>query len=1154
MKNIYKFGNSIRCAAAFIALMLVAFYSNAQCPTGNLLFTTQGQVDNFIIQYPNCTQIQGEIFIGEFNANSDITNLQGFQNITSVNGEMKIEFNDNLVDLTGLNNLNNVTGRLWIYSNMALTSLNGLQNLTTVGGNVVLQNNVALVSLNGLNQLQTVNGFFQLRDSDQLTSLVGLDNLSSVNGFEVAYMEGLTSLAGVENLTNFGDYVNLRSLPLLNTFTPIVDNLNSNTRLQLGGMTALTDLQGFSGLTAIGDFAINFNENLASLNGLQNLTTGSISLIENPVLNDLSALSNFTNVTNITIGGNNSLTSLSAFSNLTSMQGDLQIMGNPLITNLEGFNNLTSIGGDLDIGIEGFAAIFAGNVLVGIIPYDENNLIDDLSALSNLTTIGGNLLITNNDVLTSLQGLTNLVSIDGMLKINNTTALTSLSGLNGLTTIISAIEIKENSALQNLNGLNNVTGTTTTVEISNNNQLNSLNGLDNLQNVFFNLTISENNSLTNLGGFDQLNSVGGFFSILNNASLTSFEGLNSLTAISGLNITGNSLLTDISNLQNVQGLEGFLRLQDNPLLNFCSYQFLCDYFENNIGAWFIIAGNGAECVYEEIIEACDDSPLTLDCPADVSLVLPEGATSLVATWADPVVSNTCAQDGFSVVQTSGPTSGEVLTEGSYTVNYEVTNDCNNTSNCSIEITILPTPIDCNVNVIADQGVITVTGLTGEENTKLYNEDIIEVWVCNPWDGPSCTDNEVITGLPSGTYFLSVQSYNCDEWITVVLTDGSGCEDIDNDGICAEEDCNDFDANFPATPGAPCNDFNSNTTNDVITPDGCDCEGTPISSECNIAAQAYNDGASGAIDISGLAEDFNVKLFDLDFNIVWECNPWNGNVCTPSFTFVNTGTNDQFFLSVQADNCNEWIPITIPGDLDCNDADNDGICDDVDCAPNDNTLPTTVGAACDDANDFTENDVIQSDGCTCAGTPIGGGCNVNVTQTGTSELTITGLTASANTKLFDATVSSIVWECNPWDAGVCSNSEVVNLPNVGTQYFLSVQSENCNEWIPIEVPAASVNMDHAFAKKQNEANTVDIKSLFPNPGIGEVFMKIESTMDGSLTIAFHDVVGKLSQQNKVSIEKGTQTFQLDISNLNTGVYHVTIQDAFGQITVERFVKM
>ena len=54
---------------------------------------------------------------------------------------------------------------------------------------------------------------------------------------------------------------------------------------------------------------------------------------------------------------------------------------------------------------------------------------------------------------------------------------------------------------------------------------------------------------------------------------------------------------------------------------------------------------------------------------------------------------------------------------------------------------------------------------------------------------------------------------------------------------------------------------------------------------------------------------------------------------------------------------------------CTDADNDGLCATEDCDDNDDTLPAPPGVACNDNNPNTENDVIQADGCSCAGTPI-----------------------------------------------------------------------------------------------------------------------------------------------------------------------------------------
>ncbi len=62
-----------------------------------------------------------------------------------------------------------------------------------------------------------------------------------------------------------------------------------------------------------------------------------------------------------------------------------------------------------------------------------------------------------------------------------------------------------------------------------------------------------------------------------------------------------------------------------------------------------------------------------------------------------------------------------------------------------------------------------------------------------------------------------------------------------------------------------------------------------------------------------------------------------------------------------------------------DSDNDGICNYSDCAPYNSSLPATPGTSCNDGNSNTTNDVVQSDGCTCQGTPVDPCDNNNFTM-------------------------------------------------------------------------------------------------------------------------------------------------------------------------------
>jgi len=62
-------------------LFLYSLTSNSQsCLPEGITFSTQEQIDNFQINHPNCTDIEGGVTI----EGNDITNLDGLSVITSI--------------------------------------------------------------------------------------------------------------------------------------------------------------------------------------------------------------------------------------------------------------------------------------------------------------------------------------------------------------------------------------------------------------------------------------------------------------------------------------------------------------------------------------------------------------------------------------------------------------------------------------------------------------------------------------------------------------------------------------------------------------------------------------------------------------------------------------------------------------------------------------------------------------------------------------------------------------------------------------------------------------------------------------------------------------------------------------------------------------
>src|SRR5690606_25444989 len=101
--NVIGFTKNLWILATFL---LFSLQVSAQCPSGNLNFTSQAQVDAFATNYPNWTEFQGYLNINGTN----ISNLDGLSALTIVGGDFNIS------------------------NNLQLTNLDGLSALTTVGG------------------------------------------------------------------------------------------------------------------------------------------------------------------------------------------------------------------------------------------------------------------------------------------------------------------------------------------------------------------------------------------------------------------------------------------------------------------------------------------------------------------------------------------------------------------------------------------------------------------------------------------------------------------------------------------------------------------------------------------------------------------------------------------------------------------------------------------------------------------------------------------------------------------------------------------------------------------------------------------------------------------------------------------------------------
>lgn len=187
---------------------------------GDVNLLTQNELVTFGLN--NYTEITGNLNIGDPNFLTDINDLQYLSSLEKV-GSLSISVDD-LVSFDGLNNLMEVNGSFYVRSvNDNMLNFNGLNSLSVVNGNIIITRS-HFTDLTGLNNLSTINGDLEITSCYSLDSFVGFQATTILGDFSVANCDLISDLSGVESLS-----------------------------------------------TINGDLIIQDNDNLTTLNGLQNL-------------------------------------------------------------------------------------------------------------------------------------------------------------------------------------------------------------------------------------------------------------------------------------------------------------------------------------------------------------------------------------------------------------------------------------------------------------------------------------------------------------------------------------------------------------------------------------------------------------------------------------------------------------------------------------------------------------------------------------------------------------------------------------------------------------------------------------------------------------------------------------------------------------------
>jgi len=605
----------VRCLSQLKStlILILCFYgidTSAQCPTGIVTLKTQAQVDQFIIDYPNCTELDRlDITLG-----TDIVNVNALNKLERINGQLNITHNPLLNNLSGLSNIKHVAGNFWIADNSALTSINTFNNLE-FAGHLYIGFHGQLVNIEGFNALTNCGGI-TLEENTSLTTINNFNALASTGSLNVNKNPVLTNLNGFNVLTSV-----------------------SNS-LYIAENGEITNLDGFNNISQFGG-AINIQTNikLTSISGIQNINPSAISGSGLTIVNN--ALLSVCDLPNIctylqgagprTISGNagdciteqavidacnepaeGCLVITSAFPQWPTATFTPQCIGaqerideecetgeysKVQLTAGSEYTFSSSVGTDyVTISDEDGEVVFAyGTSSVTWTP-NANQIVrfylhlDDQCASSTdrrarivqCSTVApdcppGDVDLTSQaEVDQFLVDYPNCTEIAGRLLIGEgggslPSNITNVSPLTNITKVNGTLYIQNNGVLQNLNGLNisNVAGGVFIGgdNTSNSNaQLQNLNGLSKLSGIGGDLNIQFNNKLANLSGLSGLATVGGLFNITGNASLTNFNGMNNLSSIGGhFFAKSNASLANFNGLNKLSNISGNVYIYDNGL-------------------------------------------------------------------------------------------------------------------------------------------------------------------------------------------------------------------------------------------------------------------------------------------------------------------------------------------------------------------------------------------------------------------------------------------------------------------------------------------------------------------------------------------------------------------------------------------------------------
>lgn len=349
-------------------LMLFTIGLRAQLYTGNISLSTQQQIDDFAVNC-QCDSIQGDLHIAPVN----ITNINGLQNLKYVSGNLIFLPNSDIdldlaqlsyaggitayynttglsmpnlvkvgdininsismlnIDLPNLIEAHNIT-----LSSTSISSISSFQNLVRITGQFRFSWNILLTNITGFDSIRYIKGLVFESNStitncdvcekvdsldylhitgNQLADLTEFNDISQLNDLNINNFTTLTSIPDFPNIESFASLI-LSYCPLINDIG--FDSIKVMGYVYMNNNSALASFGGYNKLTKIKSLFISEFSNLTSISNMPMLASvpSTLSMINNPLLNDISGFDNLKFLNEVQVINNPNLNTCCIFADL----------------------------------------------------------------------------------------------------------------------------------------------------------------------------------------------------------------------------------------------------------------------------------------------------------------------------------------------------------------------------------------------------------------------------------------------------------------------------------------------------------------------------------------------------------------------------------------------------------------------------------------------------------------------------------------------------------------------------------------------------------------------------------------------------------------------------------------------------------------------